>query len=126
RKREEVTELGELLDPFVDFLFFIIVGLSFSLKGIKEINWFLIPLGFIILSFVLPSLKLKKFKTPHTKMKFLHTTCIYILTAMILLDIDFHFFFWITFTIFSIISFELFLRNIKFYLAQNKLNGSSI
>lgn len=116
RKRKETTEIGEFIDPFVDLLFFLFVALSFSFTGITQINWFFLPLVFIGLSFVLPSLKYRKVRIFHTKMKYIHTACIYILVLMILLEFDFKTFFWITFTVFTLISLEALLRSLRYFL----------
>ena len=51
RRRQETTELGEFIDPAIDLLFFLFVGLALSLEEIDEINWFFIPLFFIGISF---------------------------------------------------------------------------
>ena len=122
RERKETTELGEFIDPFVDLLFFLFVGLGFSLKGTTQINWFFIPLIFIGLSFVLPSFRYKKVKIFHTKMKYLHTACIYLLVLMILFELDFKTFFWITFTVFTLISLETLLRSLRYFLKKESYN----
>jgi len=118
RHRKETTKFGEFIDPSADLLFFLFVGLAFSFKSITQVNWFFIPLTFISLSFILLNLKREMIKIPHTKMKFLHTSCLYFLVFMILFELNFRIFFWVTFTVFILISFELFFRSLKYYLQK--------
>lgn len=113
RKRKESSELGEFIDPLVDLLFFLFVGLSFSLKGISLINLFFIPLLFIGLSFFLPNISTQKIQIFHTKTKYLHTPLLYLLVSMIILERDYKMIFWMTLAFFVAISLELFLRSTK-------------
>ncbi len=120
RKRKEVSKLGEVIDPAIDLLFFLFVGLSFSLKGIEEINYFLIPILFIGLSF-LPNIKqgfflftdINELTIFHTKTKYIHTPLIYLLCALMIFDFKYQFLFGLVFVIFSLTSLETFLRSIK-------------
>jgi len=118
RKRKEITKFGEFIDPAIDFIFFLFIWLSFSLKGITQFNWFFIPLMFIILSFAFSNLKHGQLIVLHTKFKLFHTVFIYLLISMILLELNFRTFFWITFTIFSLVSLELFLRSLRDYFQR--------
>lgn len=121
RRRKEITKMGELLDPIVDLSFFLFVIIAFSLEGITQINWFLIPIIFIGLAFIVANSKNKKIKTPHTKIKILHAGFIYIMVVMILFEANYETFLWITFIIFSLSSGELFFRSLN-----NHLRGQSL
>jgi hypothetical protein len=126
RKRKEVSKLGEVIDPAIDLLFFLFVGLSFSLRGIKEINYFLIPILFIGFSF-LPNLKqgffpftdINELKIFHTKTKYIHTSLIYLLCFLMIFNLGYEFLFWPTLIFFSLTSFETFLRSLKMSLNIN-------
>lgn len=119
RKRKEVTEFGEFIDPLVDLLFFLFVGLSFSLSGVSLINLFFIPLFLIGLSFFLPNISAQKIQLFHTKTKYLHTPLLYLLVSMITLERDYKVIFWIIFIFLTLISLELFLRSIKFLFLKS-------
>ncbi|MGB4253616.1 MAG: CDP-alcohol phosphatidyltransferase family protein [Minisyncoccales bacterium] len=120
RKRKETSKLGEVLDPAVDLLFFLFIGFSFSLKGINEINYFLIPVLFIGLSF-LPNIKqgfflftdINELTIFHTKTKYIHTPLIYLLCSLMIFDFEYWFLFWLVFVIFSLTALETFLRSVK-------------
>jgi len=120
RKRKETSKLGEVIDPAIDLLFFLFVGLSFSLKGISEINYFLIPVFFIGLSF-LPNIKqgfflftdINELTIFHTKTKYIHTPLIYLLCFLMIFDFKYQFLFWLAFVVFGLTALETFLRSIK-------------
>ncbi|HOK35217.1 MAG TPA: CDP-alcohol phosphatidyltransferase family protein [Candidatus Pacearchaeota archaeon] len=129
RKRKEVSKTGEVIDPAVDLLFFAFVGLSFSLKGINEINYFLIPILFISFSF-LPNLKkgfflftdLNELTIFHTKTKYLHTPLIYLLCILMIFNlqnVEYTILFWLTFVLFTLTTLETFLRSLKFSININ-------
>jgi hypothetical protein len=121
RKRKEVSKLGEIIDPAVDLLFFVFAGLSFFLSGIKEINYFLIPILLIGFSF-LPNLKqgfflftdINELKIFHTKTKYIHTSLIYLLCFLMIFNLGYEFLFWPTLIFFGLTSLETFLRSLKF------------
>ena len=136
RKRKETTKLGEILDPSIDLLFFLFVGLSFSLEGLSEINWFLVPVVLILLSFF-PNIKNRIFqKKPlrngpfqfvqsgevkifHTKTKYIHSPLIYAYVFSALFNLNFKVIFWLAIVIFTLTCFETFLRSIKFSFAKD-------
>lgn len=124
RKRKETTKTGEVLDPAVDLLFFAFIGLSFSIIGLKEINYFLIPVFLIGFSF-LPNLKegfflftdINELTIFHTKTKYLHTPLIYLLCTLMVFNVEnigFRILFWLTFILFTLTTLETFLRSFKF------------
>ena len=121
RQRKEITKMGELLDPIVDLSFFLFVITAFSLEGVTQINWFLIPIVFIGLAFIVTNSKNKKIKTPHTKIKFLHAGFIHIMIIIILFEANYEIFLWITFIIFSLSSGELFFRSVNNRLREQNL-----
>lgn len=136
RKRKETTKFGEIIDPSVDLLFFLFVGLSFSLEGVEEINWFLIPVIFILLSFF-PNIKNRilqkkpiregpfqfaksgEVKIFHTKTKYIHSPLIYTYVFLVLFDLNFGAIFWLAIVVFTLTCFEAFLRSVKFSLNWN-------
>lgn len=123
RKRKETTKMGEVIDPAVDLLFFAFIGLSFSIIGFKEINYFLIPIFLIGFSF-LPNFKkgfflftdINELTIFHTKTKYFHTPLIYLLCALMIFNIEniaFKILFWLTFVFFTLTTLETFLRSLK-------------
>ena len=137
RRRKETTKLGEILDPSVDLLFFLFVGLTFSLNGIERVNWFLIPVVFILLSFF-PNIKNRilqkkpiregpfqfaesgEVKIFHTKTKYIHSPLICAYVLSVLFDLKFEAVFWLAIVVFTLTCFEAFLRSVRF-----SFNGSS-
>jgi phosphatidylglycerophosphate synthase len=113
RRRNEVTKMGETIDPFVDLLFFAFISFAIYLTGINQINWVFLPIFLIILSFFILRIKGKKIDILHTKTKYLHTPFLYLSAVLIILDVQFWpVFFALTILIFSAASAELFFRSL--------------
>ena len=138
RKNKNVTKLGEILDPSIDLLFFLFVYLSFSLNGYNKINWFIIPVLLIFLSFI-PNIKKSLFekkplkdgsfefsktneiKVFHTKTKYFHTPLLYAFAIISTLGHNFEIIFLATIALFTITCLETFLRSIKHSLESIKI-----
>lgn len=115
RKQNKVTKFGEILDPAVDLLFFLFVVLSFCHRSIYEINWFLIPLAFIVLAFILVYIRKGEIMILHTKTKYVHSPFLYLMVFMIILGLDFKIVLLVTLIFLSLSSFELLLRSVKYF-----------
>lgn len=126
RKRKETTKLGELLDSAVDLLFFLFLGLSFSLKGIKEINLFLIPISLLVVNFALPFSFKKEIQIFHTKTKYLHSPLIYLISILMTLGIYPQDLLWmkglfyLTWLIFTLTCFQPFFESLRFLWRRPK------
>jgi len=113
RKRKEETEFGKKLDPLVDFLFYLLVGFSFSLKGIKEINYFLFPIFLLILAYSIFFFKRKKIIFFHTKTKYFHSPLLYLMVISLIFSFPFaQYIFWFCLFFISLVCFEIFIRSI--------------
>ena len=115
RRRGQTTKLGEIIDPLVDSMFFVFVVLSFSIDGIEDINWFLVPLVFLGLSFLLPHFKKGNYKMFHTKTKYFHSPFLYALVFFIIIDNDFwKILFLMALIFFTLTSIEVFIRSLRY------------
>ncbi len=124
RQMKEVTFLGEAIDPLVDLLFFSFCAISFNLINITEVNYFLIFIFFIGLSFIFPILTKKEVKIFHTKTKYFHTPLLYILVAVLIFGLQesggILILFWITLVILILSSFNVFWRSLKYSFLKDK------
>lgn len=120
RRKRQRTKFGEVMDPAVDLLFFLFAGFGFVLIGYEEINWFLLPIAVLLLSFGISFFRKsffseeKDLRVFHTRTKYIHTPLILVLMVLMLFNFSFSPYLWIIFGFFSLSALETLFRTIKF------------